>query len=131
MSPLFDSILAIWRRTSRKILARIGFEHSYNKLIMTADKEHLHHRVLGKVKSQRIATLILYSISFILGLFAVSFVLIDSKSHGMVFIILMILFVVIFKASCGCRVMEFSTNSFLWFKETSEKYFSIFYTSFY
>lgn len=51
--PLFDTALAIWRRSMRKILAGSGS-------VMGADKEHLHHRLLDSGLSTRRVALSLY-----------------------------------------------------------------------
>jgi UDP-N-acetylmuramyl pentapeptide phosphotransferase/UDP-N-acetylglucosamine-1-phosphate transferase len=72
--PIFDTILAIWRRTVRALLHK-GSETSPDQQtrIMGPDKDHLHHRILRSVVNQRRAAWILYSISVALvavGLFA-------------------------------------------------------------
>lgn len=60
--PVFDTIFAIIRRIVKG---------KSIKAIMTADKGHLHHKLLKKGFSQREAVLIMYSISAALGLFAI------------------------------------------------------------
>ena len=57
--PIFDTTFAIFRR----ILS--------GKSIMSADKGHLHHRLLARGYSQRKTVLILYAISGFFGAFAV------------------------------------------------------------
>lgn len=57
--PIFDTLFAMVRR----ILS--------GKSIMDADRGHLHHRLLDAGLSQKQAVLILYSITAILGLFAI------------------------------------------------------------
>lgn len=60
--PVFDTLWAIIRRTIKgKSL----------KAIVTADKGHLHHKMLKKGFTQKEAVLILYGISATLGMFAV------------------------------------------------------------
>lgn len=57
--PIFDTIMAIIRRTSR------------HQSIGTADKEHLHHKILKAGFGQRRAVLLMYSLSGIMGTVAV------------------------------------------------------------
>lgn len=57
--PLFDTCLAIWRRSVRKLLAGDG-------KVMGADKDHLHHRLLASGISTRKVALILYAGSALL-----------------------------------------------------------------
>lgn len=57
--PIFDTIMAIIRRTSRR------------QSIGTADKEHLHHRIMKAGFGQRRAVLLMYSVSGIMGVVAV------------------------------------------------------------
>lgn len=57
--PIFDTAFAIIRRYLNK------------KPIMEADKDHLHHKLMGKGLNQRQTVLIMYFISMMLGLVAV------------------------------------------------------------
>ena len=57
--PIFDTLMAIIRRTSRK------------QSIGTADKEHLHHKIMRAGFGQRRAVLLMYSVSGIMGVVAV------------------------------------------------------------
>ena len=57
--PIFDTIMAIVRRTSR------------HQSIGTADKEHLHHKIMRAGFGQRRAVLLMYSVSGIMGVVAV------------------------------------------------------------
>lgn len=57
--PIFDTIMAIIRRTSR------------HQSISTADKEHLHHKIMKAGFGQRRAVLLMYSLSGIMGTVAV------------------------------------------------------------
>ena len=56
--PLLDVMLAIWRRSSRRELQKTqGYERKAG--LFSADKEHLHHRLLEMGLSQRKVALIL------------------------------------------------------------------------
>ena len=57
--PIFDTVMAIIRRTSR------------HQSIGTADKEHLHHKIMKAGFGQRRAVLLMYSVSGIMGVVAV------------------------------------------------------------
>ncbi len=57
--PIFDTLMAIIRRTLR------------HQSIGTADKEHLHHRILRAGFGQRRAVLLMYSLSGIMGIMAI------------------------------------------------------------
>ena len=59
--PVFDTFLAILRRTLRGIINRRDTTNVGNGKMMTADADHLHHRILRMVGSnQRKAAWILY-----------------------------------------------------------------------
>lgn len=59
--PIFDTAMAIIRRVMRR------------QSIGTADREHLHHRIMKAGFGQRRAVLLMYSISGILGIMAVMY----------------------------------------------------------
>ena len=65
--PIFDTIMAIVRRTLR------------GQSIGTADKEHLHHRIMKAGFGQRRAVLLMYSVSGIMGILAILY------SRGLMF----------------------------------------------
>lgn len=60
--PLFDTILAIWRRSIRSALPAL-VEGGGSHRVMQPDKEHLHHRVLALGLNQRRAAWFLYGAS--------------------------------------------------------------------
>jgi len=96
--PVFDVFLAIWRRLSRRILqGQVIPEESSDGCssdkIMSGDREHLHHRLLDRHESQRKTTIIMYGISLVLGVLAVSLVLFKDKVQGLAFIIILGAFV--------------------------------------
>lgn len=57
--PIFDTTFAIFRRLLN------------GKSVSTADKGHLHHRLLNKGFSQKKSVLILYAMSAVFGIFAI------------------------------------------------------------
>jgi UDP-N-acetylmuramyl pentapeptide phosphotransferase/UDP-N-acetylglucosamine-1-phosphate transferase len=58
--PIFDVIVAVWRRIARKMLARIHNDPSACK-IFGPDLEHLHHKLMSSGITQRRAAMILYA----------------------------------------------------------------------
>ncbi len=93
--PIFDVILAVWRRSIRHLLHK----EPNNKLdvpdanIMEADCDHLHHRILRQAnKKTSRAVLTIYSIAALLALTAVVNILIakDARLNTIVFIILIV-----------------------------------------
>ena len=50
--PLFDVLLAVWRRSIKKVLAKLSGQKNGAGLFV-ADKEHLHHRLLARGWNQR------------------------------------------------------------------------------
>lgn len=61
--PIFDTMLAIWRRSVRALLNR-GAGHEGG--LMDPDKDHVHHRLLRQVLNQRKVALSLYLFSVLL-----------------------------------------------------------------
>ncbi|MCQ2378356.1 MAG: hypothetical protein MJ016_03975 [Victivallaceae bacterium] len=55
--PLFDEMLAVWRRVVRKILNPSGAG------VMSGDQDHLHHRLFRKTGAQSRTALYLYYLS--------------------------------------------------------------------
>ncbi|MGF1452020.1 MAG: hypothetical protein ACFB21_08120 [Opitutales bacterium] len=74
--PILDTLLAIWRRSMRKILAGKGVE------VMGADKDHLHHRLLASGFTTRGTALLIYAGSATLVLFGLLSILFAKQSLG-------------------------------------------------
>ncbi len=61
--PIFDTALAILRRTLRAVLRREGAVcDPGNSRVMQPDTDHLHHRILRRFVSQRRAAVALYAL---------------------------------------------------------------------
>ena len=60
--PLFDTFLAVWRRSARKILGRTeaGKSGAVGGRVFGADLDHLHHRLHASGRSQQRVALLLY-----------------------------------------------------------------------
>lgn len=65
--PIFDTMLAIWRRSMRALFPEV-MEVGAKRIrgFMDGDKEHIHHRVLARFVSQRRAAGVLYIFSILL-----------------------------------------------------------------
>ena len=58
--PLFDTMLAVWRRSVRRILSPGGAPHSWVMAFQEGDADHLHHRLLTKGRMHSQVALYLY-----------------------------------------------------------------------
>jgi len=63
--PLLDVLLAIWRRTSRRQFQKSTGQASQGG-VFTADKDHLHHRLLAMGLTQRKVAFILQGFSVVI-----------------------------------------------------------------
>ena len=82
--PIFDTALAIMRRTVRSVLNRdaqsdeVGGGH-----VMQADVDHLHHRLLKKFVSQRKTAGLLYALAAFLVLVGIGGVALKDRAAGL------------------------------------------------
>ncbi|WKZ56959.1 MAG: hypothetical protein QY326_09520 [Bdellovibrionota bacterium] len=80
--PLFDTMLAIWRRSIRRVLlSGVG-----SSSIMGADMEHLHHRLLGLGLTQRRVALLMYAGSAFLAFVALTSFFFHSHAIGILLV---------------------------------------------
>ena len=93
--PIFDTALAILRRTIRRLIAS---GNCASGQVMTADSDHLHHRLLRKAGlNQRKAAWMLYGLAaagVTVGLVAMT---LESRAGGLWLVALAVVAVVIFK----------------------------------
>lgn len=82
--PLFDTVLAVWRRSVRAAMPALAGEGSRAVRLMQADREHLHHRYLARGLTQRAAALALYAVSGVMVAVAVTSLLFRTRSTGIV-----------------------------------------------
>ena len=80
--PIFDTVVAIWRRSVRAALPGTTAIGARKIRLMQADREHLHHRVLAKTMSQRRAALLLYIANILLVLVGVAAMLVGNRAPG-------------------------------------------------
>jgi UDP-GlcNAc:undecaprenyl-phosphate/decaprenyl-phosphate GlcNAc-1-phosphate transferase len=83
--PVFDTILAIWRRSLRKFYKK-AFPEAAAGGLMTADKEHLHHRILRSGLKQHQVAILLYLVNVVLVAVGVLSQFYKSRAMGIVLI---------------------------------------------
>jgi len=86
--PVIDTLLAIWRRSIRKILEKNNNEISIN--VMGADREHLHHRLLDSGLKQSHVTYILYTVNIVIVALGIMYFVYRELATGMLLIMLII-----------------------------------------
>lgn len=95
--PIFDTALAILRRTLRRLIAS---GNVVSGQVMTADSDHLHHRLLRQVGlNQRKAAWVLYGLTAAAVVFGLVAMSLDSRAGGLWLGALTVALVVIFKDS--------------------------------
>ena len=93
--PIFDTSLAILRRMLRRLIAR---GDTAAGRVMTADSDHLHHRLLRAAGlNQRKAAWVLYGLTAAAVMFGLVAMSLESKAGGLWLAALTIAAVVIFK----------------------------------
>jgi len=100
--PVFDTFLAIVRRSIRKLLP--GSSGS----VMTADRDHLHHRVLRSMGlNQRHAALALYGAAVVLVAVAIGGMILQTKSGGMWLLAIAVFSAVVFHDMARVEFFDF------------------------
>lgn len=79
--PIFDTMLAIWRRSVRALLPQKA--GGPRTRVMLPDKEHVHHRLLRVTMNQRTAAIILYVISAVLVIVGLGGTLLRQRAPGL------------------------------------------------
>ena len=96
--PIFDTALAIVRRSIRRLIKRRDVNATGNDQVMTADADHLHHRILRSVGlNQRKAAWVLYLLTFAGVTFGLVAMALRSRTAGLWLLAVAFAGVVIFK----------------------------------
>ena len=96
--PIFDTSLAILRRTIRGVIRRRDATETGNGKMMTADADHLHHRILrASGLNQRKAAWILYLTAMAAVGFGLVAMALKSKAGGLWLFAVALAAVVVFK----------------------------------
>ena len=89
--PIFDTSLAIVRRTVRAVLA---LEKNHGGLegskVMQADADHLHHRLLRQFVSQRKTVWVIYTLAAFLVLVGIGGVVLRDRAAGLFIVAFMV-----------------------------------------
>ena len=96
--PIFDTSLAILRRMVRRFLAReehASKDASGSGQVMTADADHLHHRILRRVVSQRKAAWALYLLALFFVLVGLGGVMLSNRAAGLFILAFVVAVIVI------------------------------------
>lgn len=88
--PIFDTALAIWRRSMRASIPDENGRHDIARVIRP-DMDHLHHRFLSVGITQRRAAWVLYFISLVMVVVAVGISLFADKTTGIVLVGLLVI----------------------------------------
>lgn len=81
--PLFDTIMAVWRRAVRRVLKTAPGDNVI-KGVATADTDHLHHRLLKKGFTTHQVALMLYGATVILVVTGVMSSIFNDRSIGLI-----------------------------------------------
>lgn len=95
--PIFDTFLAIWRRTARSLLNATAKDPQGNTGVFTADTDHLHHRLMKSGLSQRAAASRLCLVATILLLVGLLAMIFHSYARGLYLAVFMAVIYVIVK----------------------------------
>jgi hypothetical protein len=88
--PIYDALLAIWRRSARMYLSGSQGSAGRNRVgIMQADVEHLHHRLLKAGLSTRRVAVLLCLANALLVVFGLLMTSFKSHSSGILLIVLL------------------------------------------
>ena len=105
--PIFDTSLAILRRSLRHLLVKRGGGGVGNDKVMTADSDHLHHRILRAMgMNQKRAAWTLYALAasaVVVGLFGIC---LQSKAAGLWLLALAAASVVIFRDMASVELFD-------------------------
>lgn len=81
--PIFDTMLAIWRRSVRAMLPESVAAVGRGVRLMQPDKDHVHHRLLRDTMNQRTAAIILYAASAVLVMVGLGGTLLKGRAPGL------------------------------------------------
>ncbi len=118
--PFFDTMVAIWRRGARSLIAQFLKQPTHG--VMSGDKDHVHHRVLAYFANQRKAALFLYGINILLVVAALSMLMLDTRGIGLFLIVFMLICALVIRHLSAVelwdtgRLVLLRTTSRQWYK---------------
>ncbi len=84
--PLFDTLLAVWRRSVRRMLHPSSSAEGVSEMpvgIMSSDMDHLHHRMMRRGLTQRRVAILLYIANAALVLLGLTSLALGSSAGGL------------------------------------------------
>jgi hypothetical protein len=81
--PIFDTFVAIWRRSARAALPGAASFGARRIRLMQGDKEHLHHRLLAKTLNQGRTALMLYVVNILLVVVGIVAMMLGKRAPGL------------------------------------------------
>ena len=81
--PIFDTSLAIIRRTVRAVIQKEEHSNRDGGKLMQPDSDHLHHRLLRKFVSQKKTAVALYALSIVLVLVGIGGIALEDRAAGL------------------------------------------------
>ncbi|MBO5940118.1 MAG: hypothetical protein J6R18_02855 [Kiritimatiellae bacterium] len=81
--PIFDTTLAIIRRTVRAVIKKEEHSDRDGTKLMQPDSDHLHHRLLRKFVSQKKTAVALYALSIFLVLIGIGGIALEDRAAGL------------------------------------------------
>ncbi len=89
--PLFYVILAVWRRSARKLLDPTAGG------IMDGDQDHLHHRLFRQNKKQTTTAVTMYLIACVFAVIALLFLTLRNSAPAIAYIILLLAVLIVIR----------------------------------
>ena len=83
--PVFDVMLAVWRRLARKLIARLSHDGLATR-VFGPDLDHIHHRLIRSGMTQRRAAIILYGAAIFICLIAIGTAAMSSNQTALLMI---------------------------------------------
>ena len=102
--PMFDVMLAIWRRFFRKYIKKIP-----DSSIMQGDHDHLHHRILKETGTSRKTAYIMYGLSLLLLSFAIFCTFMEASIPALFFVLLLLVIFIMIRYS-GIELFDTITS---------------------
>ena len=81
--PIFDTALAIVRRTVRALIKKESHSDRNGTKLMQPDSDHLHHRLLRRFVSQRKTAVVMYAFAAFLVVVGIGGVMLEDRAAGL------------------------------------------------
>lgn len=105
--PIFDTSLAILRRTIRAILKRRTSSGEVgNTKVMQPDTDHLHHRMLRKFVSQRKTAVVMYVFAALMTITGLLAVLARDRAAGLFIVAFIVASIVVVRDMTGVELVD-------------------------